>query len=81
MGQSDKWHLTKSDVLRWVKNTLIFFSPVVIIYLVSVQTALNDGFSWQDFQITTFVLGSIMTWLVSTLLDFFRKLASGPQMG
>lgn len=76
---SGKWKLNLTDVKRWLMNTLIFVQPAVIIYLVSVQAAFDDGFAWSDFAINQIVLGAIMGWAISTALDLFRKLKADPK--
>ena len=74
--ESKKWHLSSIDISRCFTNALIFLSPLGIIYFTSVISNMNDGvFSWSIFKITSLVAGSLMLYVLNTLLDLFRKLA------
>ena len=80
MGESPKWKLSWTDIDNWTKNTIIFFSPVAVIYLGFVITNINlDGPSVSDFVPNAVVAGSMMLYVLNTALDLFRKLASGPK--
>lgn len=72
--------VNKEDIKRWGMNTLIFISPAVLIYLGQVQGALTiEGhvFSLKDLIPSTFTLGAIVSWVISTLIDIFRKFNDG----
>lgn len=69
-----------TDIKRWGTNALIFVSPAALIYLTQVLGILQGNghvISWADFVPSTFTLGAIASWFVSTLIDFFRKLKDG----
>jgi hypothetical protein len=64
-----------ADLKNWVHNTLIFLSPVAIIYLVFVAANIElDGFQLLDFVPDNIVIGAGILYLVNVALDFFRKL-------
>lgn len=74
--------LTKRDYKKWLTNAGIFIAPVAVIYLGSVVNAIGDGgFQWTDFSVNTIVAGSMILYVVNTILDFFRKLASSNANG
>lgn len=76
--QSPSFRLSKTDIIKWGKNTVVFFSPSVLIYLLSVQTALSDGYQPSDFYLTQVTFGAISGWFIATCIDFFKKLVQGP---
>ena len=78
--ESEKWKLSWADIDKWTKNATLFFSPVVVLYLLFVISNINqDGFSWSDFNLNDVVVGGMMLYILNTLLDLFRKLSSGPE--
>lgn len=78
--ESTRWQLSWEDVEKWSKNCMVFFSPVAVLYLLFVISNINqDGFSWSDFELNDVVVGGMMLYVLNTLLDLFRKLASGPK--
>lgn len=62
--QSEKWKMNQADWKRWGTNTLIFISPVVLIFLITVQT----GGSFD------LARGAALQQLLAIAIDFFRKL-------
>jgi hypothetical protein len=74
---SKKWNLNFEDVQKISKNATIFFSPVAIIYLTFLLTALKDGFQTSDLVPNSEAVTAIVLWIVNTLIDIFRKLQSG----
>lgn len=59
---------------KWVRNTAIFIIPAIIVYVQYVLGEIKvDGFSWSDFMPNLLVIGSIVTYLLSTTLDFLLK--------
>lgn len=78
MEESQKWHLNAKDFLKWIENSTVFLAPVIVLYLVSVQKAINmDGFQWGDFQITPSVFGAMTLYYINVALDFLKKLMAG----
>ena len=71
--------MNAEDVLKWVRNALIFLAPVGLVYLGVVAGKLQDGVQLADFAVTPAIQGAIALYLVNTATDFFRKLARGPQ--
>ena len=80
MAESEKWSLSRLDVKKWGRNALIFFSPLAILYIGFVISNINlDGFAWTDFRPNSIIIGSMMLYVLNTLLDLFRKFAGGPE--
>ena len=79
MEQSPRLRLNIEDMKKWMNNTLLFISPIAVIYLVFVTANVNEGgLSWSDFIPNNFVLGTMASYVLAVLLDFFKKLAKGP---
>jgi hypothetical protein len=67
--------LTNLNTTKWIKNTLLFLRPVILIYLGYVSTNLGiDGFEPLDLLPNAFVLGGMVLYLVNVLTDFLQKL-------
>lgn len=76
--ESKKWSLNWTEVDKWTKNTILFFSPVAVIYLVFVISNINqDGFAWSDFKLNDVIVGSIMLYILNVILDLFKKFSAG----
>lgn len=60
---SPKKKLVKADLDRWIRNTIIFFAPALILFL----TQLANGVSFQE------ALPVLYLWLINTLIDVTRK--------
>lgn len=75
--ENNQYKLTKTDRVKWLVNTGLFAAPVALIYLGSVQANITlDGFQWEDFQASTFVIGSMVTYLISVSIDLIKKFVS-----
>ena len=60
---------------KWANNGLKLLSVPAIIYFGFVLANIQaDGFQVSDFYFNDVVIGSILTYILSTLLDFFQKL-------
>jgi hypothetical protein len=60
---------------EWLKVCLIFLAPIILIYGTFVLNNINiDGFAWSDFKPNLFVQGSIVTYILSETLAYFKKL-------
>ena len=69
------WSITKIDLEKWLKNTILFFVPVLVLFYlpflrVSIET---DGFSFNDFIPNKPVITAIMLFLVNVMYDFLLK--------
>lgn len=69
--------MNQEEIDKWLNNTLVFFSPVVVLYLLFVISNIQDGFSWSDFKLNDVVIGGMALYVLNTLLDFFKKLSAG----
>jgi hypothetical protein len=66
--------LQKLDWNKWMNNTIVFFTPLALLYLTYVQVAITkDGFQTSDLYPTTEVIGGGMLYLINVALDFFKK--------
>lgn len=63
--------LTKEDIKKWLKNTLVFSLPAVLVLLSSLQ-------SGGDLHIA---LGAAYSALLASLIDLLRKYSSGTENG
>lgn len=76
--QSPKGTLSKEDIIKWGKNTLVFLAPVILLYITSIQTGIQtDGLSASDFAITPMVAGAITLYLLNVATDLLKKLSAG----
>jgi hypothetical protein len=67
--------LTSLNTTKWVRNTLLFLRPVLLIYLGYVTTNLGiDGFDPSDFVPNAFVTGAMVLYLVNIATDYLQKL-------
>lgn len=69
--------LTKSLQEKWLHNLLIFFSPLLILYIstvIGVISANSNGFHLQDLIPNTFAQGGLVLWILNSVLDYLRKL-------
>lgn len=64
----------KLDWNKWYKNTMIFVSPLAVLYLVFVIANINlDGIQLADFIPNDVVIGAMSLYVLNVLLDFFKK--------
>ena len=71
--KSDKNELIKRDIHSWFKTALQFLLPVVLIYIVFVQSNMQDGFGWSDFIPNTFVQGAMVAYILNEILALIKK--------
>lgn len=51
--------ISPENAKKWATNALVFFAPVLVIYLGAVADAINvDGFQWTDFVPNMVVAGT-----------------------
>ena len=75
---SKKWTLNSQDTQKIVKNSVVFASPVVLIYLGFVLNAVQkDGFQLNDLVPSSEAVTVIVLWIINTLIDTFKKLIAG----
>jgi len=76
--QSKKWTLNAEEVKKIGKNSLIFVSPVALIYLGFVLIAVNqNGFQVTDLIPSNESQTAMVLWMINTFIDVFRKLNAG----
>jgi hypothetical protein len=66
--------LTNINTEKWVKNTLLFLRPVLLIYFGFIATNLDDGFGLMDFVPNEFILGGMSLYLINVTTDYLQKL-------
>ena len=69
--------LTKTNENKFLRNLLVFLSPVAVIYLVAVVgviNANNGAVKLTDFIPTSFTLGAMTLYALNSILDYLRKL-------
>lgn len=78
---SERWHLTKEDVLKWFSNQVKFLKPlgifIALLYIgFVIPRVKQDGIALTDFVPTNEVLTSIALYILNALYDLFTKLSS-----
>lgn len=73
---SPKWKVNVDDLKRMLKNSLIFISPAILIYLSQIQGNL-DNLSFDSLKPNAMTIGAIWAWFLGIVIDFFRKLSDG----
>lgn len=75
---SKKWTLNQEEATKVLKNAVLFFQPVILIYLGFVLSAVQkDGFQVTDLIPTSEAVTVIVLWFINTLIDLFKKLSQG----
>ena len=60
---------------KFLHNTLLFLSPVVLIYLAFVVIGIeNNGIQWADFVPKNTVIGAMVLYVINVIVDFLRKI-------
>lgn len=73
----NQYKLTSTDRVKWLTNAGLFAAPVALIYLMFIQTNITlDGFQYTDFRPNEFVIGSMVTYVISSLIDLTKKFVS-----
>ena len=76
--KSVKWTLNREETQKVIKNSVVFASPVVLIYLGFVLSAVQkDGFQLNDLVPTSEAVTVIVLWIINTLIDAFKKFSQG----
>lgn len=58
---------------KWLKNTGLFITPVVLLYFVFVQNNMTDGFETTDFVPTKEVIGAMVLYVINVIIDLLKK--------
>lgn len=75
---SKKWTLNQEETQKVIKNAVVFASPVALIYLGFVLSAVQkDGFQVNDLVPSSEAVTVIVLWIINTLIDTFKKLIAG----
>lgn len=75
---SKKWTLNSEETQKVIKNSVVFASPVVLIYLGFVLSAVQkDGFQLNDLVPSSEAVTVIVLWIINTLIDGFKKFSQG----
>lgn len=74
MTISERFHLNKEDLKKWLHNTLLFLAPLATLYFVfAIENINKDGFAWSDLKPNLVVIGSMILYVFNCLLDLARK--------
>lgn len=75
---SKKWTLNREEIQKVSKNAVVFFSPVALIYLGFVLSAVQkDGFQVKDLVPSSEAVTVIVLWIINTLIDILKKFSQG----
>ena len=77
-----KGKLNAEDLKKMGRNMLIFLTPTFMLYGGQLIGAINDHtvLSLTDLVPSAFVVGAFEGYLISTLLDYLKKLNDGPKL-
>lgn len=73
---SAKGFINKEDIQRLVRNALIFLTPTIVLYATQLGGALSDHISLtlKDITPSAYVIGAFEGYVISTFLDYLKKL-------
>lgn len=75
---SEKYTLNKVDFKRVLNNSLVFLAPLLLIYLGSVVSSIdNGGFALTDFIPDNIVIGAMVLYVLNTMMDVLKKYSEG----
>ena len=75
---SKKWTLNQEEIQKVSKNAVVFFSPVVLIYLGFVLNSVQkDGFQVNDLVPSSEAVTVIVLCFINTLIDILKKFSQG----
>jgi hypothetical protein len=74
-----KGKLNIEDVNRMIRNALIFFTPTLVLYSAQLLGSLNDHtvLNFSDMVPSPYVVGAFQGYIISTFLDYLKKLNDG----
>lgn len=61
---------------KWIKNLIVFFIPVLVLYLGQVAIVLQTSgnvVEVGDFAPSSFTLGTVVLYLTNVLIDYAKK--------
>lgn len=67
MKPSKRFDLNKEDLNKWINNSLVFFAPALLVFLIQIQAGKDINES----------LVAVKLWVLNTLIDLLRKFISG----
>lgn len=71
---SNNFQLKKEDIFKALHNSLLFFVPLVMLYLpFAISNVSTDGFIWEDLKPNMFVIGSMVLYVLNFVYDLARK--------
>lgn len=76
---SKKGFLNIEDLKKMVRNMLVFLTPSILLYGAQLLGSLNDHIllSLNDLIPSPYVIGAFQGYLISTVLDYLKKLNDG----
>lgn len=80
MNQSQKGQLNSADWIKLENNFMIFFAPILTIYLGSLSALFsmpNHVFTFNDFVPNSLILGMMIKQVIDTSIDIVRKWQNG----
>ncbi len=76
--KSVKWTMNQEERNKVIKNSVTFASPVVLIYLGFVLSAVqSNGFQISDLIPSSEAVTVIVLWIINTLIDVLKKFSQG----
>lgn len=63
MAKSKSMSIDREDLMKWLKNMVVFWATALIVFL----TAVQSGVSVEN------ALLSLYTWGISTIIDLLKK--------
>lgn len=74
-----KGALNLEDINKMVKNALVFFTPTIVLYGAQLLGELNKVgvLHLTDLIPSTYVVGAFQGYIISTALDYLKKLNDG----
>lgn len=76
---SKKGFLNKEDLKKMLRNALVFLTPTILLYASQLTGALSDHgvLIAKDLIPSAFVIGAFEGYLISTAIDYLKKLNNG----
>ena len=78
---SKKGFLNSQDLLKMGRNALVFLTPTLLLYLGQLSGVLSEGVTLTliDLIPSAFVIGAFEAYIISTAIDYLKKLNDGSQ--
>lgn len=71
--------LTEELARKWLRNLLVFFAPLLVVYFGTVAMVLQQEthlVSFKDFVPNSATVGAIALYVVNGIMDYLRKVRS-----